>query len=145
MPDIQQQIQDLRDQIGYHDYRYYVLDQPAVPDAEYDRLMRKLQALEAAHPELITTDSPTQRVGGAPAEGFEEVGHAHPMLSLANAFSEEEVRDFDRRVRAALEVETVAYAAEPKLAPTIVATRATCDTVPACSGSHSPAPRSCSG
>jgi DNA ligase (NAD+) len=115
LPDIQQQIQDLRDQIGYHDYRYYVLDQPAVPDAEYDRLMRKLQALEAAHPELITTDSPTQRVGGAPAEGFEEVGHAHPMLSLANAFSEEEVRDFDRRVRAALEAETVAYAAEPKL------------------------------
>ena len=81
--DAQRQIDDLRRQINHHDYLYYVLDEPAVPDAEYDRLMRDLQALEARHPELVTPDSPTQRVGGAPAEGFAEVRHSVPMLSLA--------------------------------------------------------------
>jgi DNA ligase (NAD+) len=113
--DAQRQIDDLRRQINHHDYLYYVLDEPAVPDAEYDRLMRDLQALEARHPELVTPDSPTQRVGGAPAEGFAEVRHSVPMLSLANAFSEEEVRDFDERVRKLLERDQVSYAVEPKL------------------------------
>ncbi len=113
--DAQSQIRELRRQITHHDYLYYVLDEPAVPDAEYDRLMRELQALEAHNPELVTTDSPTQRVGGAPAGGFEEVRHAVPMLSLANAFSEAEVHDFDQRVCKLLEVSPVNYAAEPKL------------------------------
>jgi DNA ligase (NAD+) len=111
----QARVAELRREIAQHDYRYYVLDEPAVPDVEYDRLMRDLQALEAEHPDLVSPDSPTQRVGGAPAGGFAEVSHAVPMLSLANAFSEEEVRDFDRRVRKLLECDSVTYAAEPKL------------------------------
>ncbi len=111
-----QRAADLRRLIDHHNFRYYVLDDPEVPDADYDRLLRELQELEAAHPELITTDSPTQRVGHAPAAGFAEVRHLEPMLSLDNAFSEEELENFDRRVRERLEVEgEVSYAAEPKL------------------------------
>jgi len=106
---------ELRGRIQYHDYQYYVLDAPEIPDAEYDRLLRELQDIEAAYPELVTPDSPTQRVGGSPAEGFDEVRHTVPMLSLGNAFSEEEVRDFDRRVLAGLGAEAVVYSAEPKL------------------------------
>jgi DNA ligase (NAD+) len=105
----------LREQIEHHDYLYFVEDAPAIPDAEYDRLMRELQALEQAYPELVTTASPTQRVGGAPAAGFEEVVHSRAMLSLANAFDEQEVRQFDERVRKGLETESITYAAEPKL------------------------------
>ena len=93
-------IEELRTQVEYHNYRYYVLDDPEIPDAEYDRLFRELQALEKAHPELVTEDSPTQRVGGAPVDRFREVRHLLPMLSLDNAFSGEEMADFDRRVRA---------------------------------------------
>jgi len=111
-----QRAAELRRLIDHHNFRYYVLDDPEVPDADYDRLLRELQELEAAHPELITTDSPTQRVGHAPAAGFAEVRHLEPMLSLDNAFSEEELENFDRRVRERLEVEgEVSYAAEPKL------------------------------
>src|SRR5512138_2538208 len=91
----------LRALIGEHDYRYYVLDAPSVPDAEYDALMRELVALEAEHPSLITPDSPTQRVGGVAASTFEPVTHRAPMLSLNNAFSDEEAEAFDRRVREA--------------------------------------------
>lgn len=100
-----------------HAYRYYVLDDPSVSDAEYDTLFRELQALEEAHPELLTPDSPTQRVGAPPLEGFESVRHAVPMLSLANAFSREELEEFDRRVRERLELDeqAVTYVAEPKL------------------------------
>ena len=105
----------LREQIADHNYRYYVLDDPRVPDAEYDRLLRELEALESRCPELISPDSPTQRVGAVPAAEFAEVRHATPMLSLANAFDESEVLDFDRRVRTRLGVETVAYACETKL------------------------------
>ena len=106
----------LRQEIEQHNYQYYVLDDPKVPDAEYDRLMRELQALEQDYPELISPDSPTQRVGGAPLEGFEEVIHAVPMLSLGNAFSEEELSDFDRRVRERSGSDNkIIYAAEPKL------------------------------
>ncbi|KAA9133088.1 NAD-dependent DNA ligase LigA [Marinihelvus fidelis] len=108
-------VTELRAEIDAHNYRYYVLDDPSVPDAEYDRLMRELEALEAEYPALQSPDSPTQRVGAAPESGFEEVTHDTPMLSLANAFSEEEVRDFDRRVREGLEVDAVRYVAEPKL------------------------------
>lgn len=106
---------ELREQINYHNYRYYVLDQPEIPDAEYDRLMRELQRLESQYPELITPDSPTQRVGAKPAEGFGEVRHLIPMLSLENCFSEDELRSFDRRVKERLgQAGAVRYCAEPK-------------------------------
>jgi len=111
----QARVEELRRQIDHHDYLYYVLDQPAIPDAEYDRLLRELQRLERQYPELVTPESPTQRVAGAPAEGFEEVRHTTPMLSLANAFSEEEAREFDRRIRERLGRETIGYVVEPKL------------------------------
>ena len=88
----------LRTELAQHDYRYYVLDDPLVSDAEYDGLMQELRALETAHPELITPDSPTQRVSGTPSATFGEVVHQVPMLSLDNAFTEEDVRGFDRRI-----------------------------------------------
>jgi len=106
----------LRKQIEQHDYRYYVLAEPSVPDAEYDRLVRELQALEAEHPELRTPASPTQRVSGEPVAGFATVEHRVPMLSLRNAFTEEEAVAFDRRVRERLRVDhEIAYTAEPKI------------------------------
>ncbi len=107
---------ELRRQLAHHDYRYYVLDDPEVPDAEYDRLMRELRALEAAHPELITPDSPTQRVAGTPSASFGEVVHQVPMLSLDNAFTEEDVAAFDRRIHERLGLSgELEYVAEPKL------------------------------
>ena len=114
----------LREEIAQHNYRYYVLDEPAVPDAEYDRLFNELKAIEAEHPDLITPDSPTQRVGGAPASGFGEVKHEVPMLSLGNAFAEQDMHDFDRRGREGLDLPAgdlfgggaeVEYCCEPKL------------------------------
>jgi DNA ligase (NAD+) len=109
-------IQELRDQINHHNYLYYVLDEPSLPDAEYDRLMRELQALENEHPELVTSDSPTQRVGGAPLSGFTEVQHERPMLSLDNAMNAEEFAAFDQRVRDRLKIsDDIEYACEPKL------------------------------
>ena len=105
----------LREQIDHHNHLYYVLDAPEIPDSEYDRLMRELQALEQQHPQLVTPDSPTQRVGALPLQAFEEVEHRIPMLSLDNAFSDEELDDFDRRVRDRLGSASVSYAAEPKL------------------------------
>ena len=107
-------IEALRREIAEHDYRYYVLDAPSIPDAEYDRLMRELLALEAKFPELVTPDSPSQRVGGAPSAAFAPVQHEVPMLSLANAFDEGEVRDFDRRVRELCGEAAVDYHCEPK-------------------------------
>jgi DNA ligase (NAD+) len=107
---------ELRAQIAQHDYRYYVLDDPLVADAEYDRLMQELRALEAAHPALITPDSPTQRVAGQPSAAFGEVVHQVPMLSLDNAFSEDELRAFDRRIHERLGRSVdLEYVAEPKL------------------------------
>jgi len=111
----EQRAEKLRERIRYHNYRYYVLDDPEIPDAEYDRLLRELQQLEQQHPELITSDSPTQRVGAEPLSAFGEVRHELPMLSLDNAFSDEELGEFDRRVRERLGVEVVEYTAEPKL------------------------------
>ncbi|MGN6454456.1 MAG: NAD-dependent DNA ligase LigA, partial [Steroidobacteraceae bacterium] len=106
----------LRTEIAQHDYRYYVLDDPLVSDAEYDRLMQELRALEAAHPALVTTDSPTQRVSGTPRAGFGEVVHQVPMLSLDNAFSDDAVRGFDRRIHERLGLAgELDYVAEPKL------------------------------
>ncbi len=121
-----ERIAQLRSELDDHNYRYYVLDEPSVPDAEYDRLFRELKALETEHPELVTPESPTQRVGGAAASAFGEVRHEVPMLSLGNAFEEQDLNDFDRRVREGLadllpasdlfgggaEVE---YSCEPKL------------------------------
>ena len=112
-------VQALREEIARHDHAYYVLDAPTIPDAEYDRLFRELQELEAQHPGLATPDSPTQRVGGAPRSDLAEVRHAVPMLSLANALDEAEAVAFDARVReqlarAGLEAAAVEYACEPK-------------------------------
>ncbi len=115
MPDVESRVKTLRAEIDRHNYSYYVLDEPTVPDAEYDRLMRELQALEDSHPELRSPDSPTQRVGGQPLDGFEEVRHRTPMLSLANAFSEDEIRAFHERVIRGLESDHADYVAEPKL------------------------------
>ena len=110
-----QRIEELRQQLERHNYSYYVLDAPTVPDAEYDRLLRELQELEEAHPEFQSPESPTQRVGGQPLDGFEEVRHRVPMLSLANAFADEEVEAFHERVIKGLETEHADYVAEPKL------------------------------
>ena len=104
----------LRTELEQHNYRYYILDDPSIPDAEYDKLFRELQMLETQHPELLTSDSPTQRVGVTPLKSFTEVQHRTPMLSLNNAFSEDEVRAFDTRIREALGVAEVEYAVEPK-------------------------------
>src|SRR5947209_15050749 len=108
-------VEELRRQLEHHEYLYYVLDQPAISDAEFDRLMRELRDIEEAHPELRSPDSPTQRVGGQPREGFVKVAHSSPMLSLDNALNEQELRDFDGRVRALLKGEEYEYVAELKL------------------------------
>jgi DNA ligase (NAD+) len=112
----ERQIEQLRQQLQYHNYRYYVLDDPQVTDAEYDQLLRRLQELETAFPDLIKPDSPTQRVGATPLEVFGTVLHSLPMLSLDNAFSAEEVRDFDARIRRQLgQRDPIEYVAEPKI------------------------------
>src|SRR5512136_1332690 len=109
-------ITELREQIRGHDYKYYVLDSPEISDAEYDGLFRKLERLERDYPELVTPDSPTQRVGGRPLEKFGEVVHALPMLSLSNVFEESELLDFDARVKKTLgQYGEVEYVVEPKL------------------------------
>ena len=109
------QVAQLHDLLRRHEYEYYVLDAPTISDAEYDTLMNQLKALEAEHPELLTPDSPTQRVGGRPAEGFQKVAHSRPMLSLDNAYNEEELRDWDRRVRELAGTLPIKYVAELKL------------------------------
>jgi len=111
---IKKEIEQLREKLRHHEYRYYVLDDPEISDAAYDKLMERLKALEAAHPELITPDSPTVRVGGTPREGFQTVRHARAMLSLDNAFSYDALRDFDRRVREGSGKEKIEYIAEHK-------------------------------
>ncbi len=112
---IAEEIEELRDALRRHEHLYYVLDKPAISDAEYDGMMRRLQHLETQHPELIVPDSPTQRVGGKPREGFVKVAHSSPMLSLDNALNETEMREFDRRVRDLLRGEPFEYVAELKL------------------------------
>ena len=114
VPDHSERARQLREEIERHNHAYHVLDQPTVPDAEYDHLFRELQAIEAKYPELLTPDSPTLRVGGRPLSAFGEVKHGVPMLSLGNAFAEDEVAAFDRRCRTGLDVEELEYAAEPK-------------------------------
>ncbi|MBF8743259.1 NAD-dependent DNA ligase LigA [Pseudomonas guariconensis] len=121
---VENRIHELRAELDQHNYRYYVLDEPSVPDAEYDRLFNELKALEAEHPHLVTPDSPTQRVGGSALAAFSQVRHEIPMLSLGNAFEEDDLRDFDRRVVEGLDLPTgdlfteeaaVDYSCEPKL------------------------------
>jgi DNA ligase (NAD+) len=109
------EIEDLRQQIREHEYRYYVLDQPTISDYDFDQIMRELKRLEEEHPELVTPDSPTQRVGGQPAEEFPKYTFSRPMLSLENAYSEEELEDWGRRVLQLTEAEAVDYVAELKI------------------------------
>lgn len=115
LSNIKQRVAQLRKEIEHHNYLYYVQDSPEIPDSEYDRLLRELESLEQAHPELIVPESPTQRVGATPLGEFAEVRHRVPMLSLGNAFDEEEVENFDRRARERLQVDSITYMAEPKL------------------------------
>ena len=116
MAGVEERLKALRELIARYDYRYYVLDDPEVPDAEYDRRLSDLRALEASHPELVTPDSPTQRVSGTPLKAFGEVEHRVPMLSLDNAFTDADVEAFDRRIRERLELSgEVTYHCEPKL------------------------------
>ena len=107
--------EQLRDIIHYHNHRYFVLNDPEISDADYDRLVRELEELESAYPELVTPDSPTQRVGAAPIDAFETVRHRTPMMSLANAFDRQELEAFDARVRKILEVDAVEYVVELKI------------------------------
>jgi DNA ligase (NAD+) len=112
---IEKEIEKLRNEIRYHEYRYYVLDNPEISDFDFDKLMRRLQELEAQNPELVTPDSPTQRVGGQPAEEFPKLRHSVPMMSLDNTYSVEELKDFDRRVRELSGRASVEYVGELKL------------------------------
>ena len=114
-PEARGEIEELRSLVRHHEYRYHVLDDPEIGDSEYDALYRRLVDIEARFPELITTDSPTQRIGGAVAEGFDVVEHREPMLSLSNAFDGEELRAWYARVLRLLEVEEVALVCEPKI------------------------------
>src|SRR5215831_10919633 len=113
--DVEKKIEALREKIRHHEYIYYVLDNPEISDGDFDKLMQQLKGIESEHPELVTPDSPTQRVGGKPREGFVKVQHSSPMLSLDNTYNEEELRDWDRRVRGLLKGEPYAYVAELKL------------------------------
>jgi DNA ligase (NAD+) len=113
--DVQHKIEQLREKIRYHEHRYYVLDEPEISDAEYDALMNELKALEKEHPDLVTPDSPTQRVGGKPRADLPKVRHSTPMLSLDNAYNEEELRDWVRRVEELAETKDIEYVCELKL------------------------------
>jgi DNA ligase (NAD+) len=116
--EIVQRCQRLKDDLNQHNYAYYVLDDPSIPDSEYDRLMRELQAIEQEFPQLLTADSPSQRVGGVALDSFSQVVHAVPMLSLDNAFSDTEMVDFDRRIKERINLsvsQQMTYACEPKL------------------------------
>src|SRR3984885_13208212 len=113
--DVLKKIESLREKIRHHEYLYYVVDQPEISDSDFDKLMRELKDLEAEHPELLTADSPTQRVGGKPREGFVKVRHSSPMLSLDNTYSEEELRDWERRVHELSGRKDVDYVCELKL------------------------------
>src|SRR5215813_4681418 len=113
--DIEKKVDALRDKIRYHEHRYYVLDDPEISDAEFDKLMEQLKRFEAHHPELITPDSPAQRVGGKAREGFVKVAHSSPMLSLDNTYNEEELRSWERRVHELTGRKDVEYVCELKL------------------------------
>src|ERR1700761_1112072 len=111
----EKRIDELREQLRHHEYQYHVLDSPEISDAEYDSLMRELRMLEARHPHLVTPDSPSQRVGGKPKDGFAKVEHSRPMLSLDNVNSEEELADWERRVRSMVGSADVSFVCELKV------------------------------
>src|SRR4029453_822860 len=113
--DVRHDVAELRRVLAHHDYRYYVLDDPEISDAEYDVLFRRLQEIESAHPELVTPDSPTQRVGATPQSGFATARHGQQMLSLSNVTTREEMEEFDARIRRLLGRERVDYVVEPKI------------------------------
>ncbi|HEX3880704.1 MAG TPA: NAD-dependent DNA ligase LigA, partial [Bryobacteraceae bacterium] len=115
MKDPAREVEKLREELRRHEHLYYVLDRPEITDAEYDAFMRRLQELENQHPELQTPDSPTQRVGGKPREGFVKVRHSSRMLSLDNALNEAELREFDRRIRDLLKGQEFHYVTELKM------------------------------
>jgi DNA ligase (NAD+) len=112
---IHKQIEELRKQIEYHNYKYYVEAGPEISDREFDRLMQRLQELEKRRPELITPDSPTQRVGGQPLSGFRQIPHRVPMLSIDNTYNEADLREFDARTRRRLKSEKPEYVVEQKI------------------------------
>ncbi|HEX9234485.1 MAG TPA: NAD-dependent DNA ligase LigA, partial [Candidatus Acidoferrum sp.] len=111
---LKREVEELREKLRHHEYRYHVLDDPEISDAAYDALLRKLKDLETAHPEFATSDSPTARVGAPPREGFQTVRHTRPMLSLDNAFSFDALQDFNRRVREGIGRDSIEYIAEHK-------------------------------
>ena len=113
--EIEKQIESLRDKIRHHEYRYYVLDDPEISDSDFDKLVEQLKKLETERPDLVTPDSPTQRVGGKPREGVVKVAHSSPMLSLDNTYNEEELRNWERRVHELSGHKDVDYACEFKL------------------------------
>src|SRR5512133_2989893 len=113
--DVEKKLESLRDKIRYHEHRYYVLDDPEISDADFDKLMQELKKLEAEHPDLVTPDSPSQRVGGKAREGFVKVRHSSPMLSLDNTYNEDELRDWERRVHELSGRKDVDYVCELKL------------------------------
>src|SRR4051794_9747997 len=113
--DLAKKVEALREQIRHHEHRYYVLDDPEISDAEYDALMNELKALEKESPALVTPDSPTQRVGGKPREGFSKIAHSTPMLSLDNAYNEQELRDWSCRVEELSGKSAIEYVCELKL------------------------------
>src|SRR5580704_10204889 len=115
MPTAAKRVEQLRQTIDHHNYKYYVEAQPEISDREFDRLMEELKELEEANPELVTPDSPTQRVGGQPISEFTAVRHRRPMLSIDNTYSPDELREFDRRVRKVLPGEQVTYVVELKI------------------------------
>lgn len=123
LEDAKKRVQALHEEINEHNYRYYVLDNPVISDTDYDQLMRELIQLEEEFPELKTPDSPTQRVGGEPLPHFEKVHHSSQMLSLGNAFDEQELRDFDERVRKAAGGQKILYVCELKIDGLAVALR----------------------
>ncbi len=124
IPDeVRKRVEQLREQIEYHNYRYYVLADPVISDEEYDRLMKELIELEKSYPELVTPDSPTQRIGDKVLDEFRTVQHSEPMLSLDNTYDENQIREFDERVKRSLELETVEYVAELKIDGISVALR----------------------
>src|SRR5579885_2401087 len=113
--EVEKKVESLREKIRHHEHLYYVLDAPEISDADFDRLMNELKKLEAEHPDLITSDSPTQRVGGKPREGFVKVPHSSPMLSLDNTYNLDELRNWERRVHELSGRKDVEYVCELKL------------------------------
>ena len=115
MEELKKRLEELKEQIRENDYQYYVLDDPKISDYEYDKLMQELLDIEKAHPELLTADSPSQRVGGEALSEFPPYTHRNPLLSLGNSYNEEDLREFDRRVKSDLGVDTVEYVVEYKI------------------------------